>query len=196
MMSDPQPEPSPYTARDHNVETPIDRTDVLSMAQLLGHVSGSLKEIDDKIIEKSEYSRALKMDPKQTLMKLTGGATPTTPHVQPGVVSPDQILAPESIQQPHVPESIQQPHVQTNSQTTAIDQSVLLRLTERIDRLEQKINNRKLKFKRGISYNINTTNIKGTFRDYNDIVDVVASEIMKQTKTITLRLNDSNKNTK
>lgn len=187
MMSDPQPEPSPYTARDHNVETPIDRTDVLSMAQLLGHVSGSLKEIDDKIIEKSEYSRALKMDPKQALMKLTGGATPTTPHVQPAVVSPDQILAPESIQQPHV---------QTSSQTTAIDQSVLLRLTERIDRLEQKINNRKLKFKRGVSYNINTTNIKGTFRDYNDIVDVVASEIMKQTKTITLRLNDSNKNTK
>ena len=120
-------------------------------------------------------------------MKLTGGATPTTPHEQPAVVSPDQILAPESIQQAHV---------QTSSQTTAIDQSVLLRLTERIDRLEQKINNRKLKFKRGISYNINTTNIKGTFRDYNDIVDVVASEIMKQTKTITLRLNDSNKNTK
>jgi hypothetical protein len=39
-------------------------------------------------------------------------------------------------------------------------------------------------------------NIKGTFKDPDDIVDIVYSELAKQVKTITIKLDGTNKNTK
>lgn len=186
-MSENNQESSPYNNRNHEEDQPLDRTDVLSMASLLGHVTGSLREIDKNIIERNEYSRALKMDPKETLKKLTGGVveaanmsdTPAnTQQVQ-------QAVRPVTNTPPQIPIPV------TSDQSDALE-----KLASRIDRLESKINSKRVKFKRGISYNINTVNIKGTFREFDDIIDVVSSEVLKQTKTITLKLNDSNKDTK
>ena len=49
------------------------------------------------------------------------------------------------------------------------------------------------KFKRGISYSISTAKIKGEFKDPETILDLISTELAKQTKTITLKLNDSTK---
>ena len=68
-------------------------------------------------------------------------------------------------------------------------------LYRRIEKLEKIVEAYKLplKFKRGISYTINTTKIKGTFSDPVQIIELLSSELSKQTKSITLKLNDNTK---
>ena len=50
------------------------------------------------------------------------------------------------------------------------------------------------RFKRGVSYTINTAKISGEFKDVGTILDIVSAELAKQTKTITIKLNDNTKN--
>ena len=69
-------------------------------------------------------------------------------------------------------------------------------IEKRITQLEKVIESYKkiTKFKRGISYTINTAKISGEFKDPIDIIDIVTTELAKQTKSITLKLNDNTKN--
>jgi hypothetical protein len=76
-----------------------------------------------------------------------------------------------------------------------LDQAGANILERRVDELESIIESYKkiVKFKRGISYSINTVKIKGEFKDPTTILDLISTELAKQTKIITLKLNDSTK---
>ena len=69
-------------------------------------------------------------------------------------------------------------------------------LRKRVSVLEKLVESDKavVKFKRGISYDLNTTTIKGNFKNPGDVIDIVLNEMAKNTKTITLKLCDANKN--
>lgn len=181
---------NPYANRDHENGGPADKTDVLAVASLLGQVTGSLKEIDNRNVgSQNEFTKAVKMDPKQVL---TGFVKPGS---TPGKPPPTANISPEGNTPPIVTETTTPPPVSI-PQPVSIPVSQLTELENRINDLEKIVQTYKrvLKFKRGVSYNVSTTNIKGVYKSPEDILDLVASELAKQTKTITLKLNDTNKN--
>lgn len=191
-MSDNQQEPpNPYLNRNHEDSAPLrTKGDVLAVASLLGHVTGNLNEIDKQNVGgDSQYIKAAKMDPKQVLKQMaassSNGSVPSQPP-QPNqvpTVQPTQNIAPPVDQPPLV------------QQVPVVSQPVDGDLVKRVAALERVVDvfKRITKFKRGISYNINTSKISGNFKDPETILDIVANELAKQTKTITIKLDDKTK---
>lgn len=194
-MSDTPTEDNPYANRNHddNPES-LATGDVHAVAALLGKVSGSLKEIDRQNVGSESNNRALRIDPKETLKKMftPNGQKPTPAVPLPGNVQETLI--------PPVTQTVESKLVQPTP-TPALQQqiksvAVADEIDERLTKLEQRVFKKQFKFKRGTSYTINTINIKGSFKDPDDIVDIVYSELAKQVKTITIKLDGTNKNTK
>ena len=195
-MSDKAPEErNPYDSRNHEGNGIQNRDDVLAVAGLLGQVTGSLGEIDKQQVgSDSQFIRAKKIDPKAALQTIVNSGTPAHPP-PPEVHQPIPIppaAPPKPLSNEDMAYAPPVPPVPTAPEATADN---IKDLENRITDLESTINSYKkiLKFKRGISYTVNTVNIKGEFRSPSDILDVISSEMAKQTKTITLKLNDTNK---
>lgn len=180
-----QPTDNPYSQpRDHENIT-MDRDDVLAVAGLLGTVNGALGEIDKRNVGGSnQFVQARKMDPKQALRNIASANGVTAG--APGVPPPPQASVAHT--QPHNPHPLldTQHEPQPNNQYTES-------LEKRVLALESVVESYKKveKFRRGISYNINTTKIKGEFKDPATILDLISTEIAKNTKTITLKLVDA-----
>lgn len=176
---------NPYNARDHESQLSLDREDVLAVAGLLGSVSRNLSDIDSKNVGGSnQFTQAKKIDPKAVLKEMTA-----TSNIQPSR-PPPPIL-------PDLPEQVQRVNMNQVPDPLAYDPNIE-DIIKRIEALESALDksNKAFKFKRGISYDINTASIKGNFKSPNDIIDIILTELAKNTKTITLKLNDSNKNRK
>ena len=173
------PVENPYANRHHDNNVISTKNEVMAVAGLLGSVSGELGRIDQQNVGgDSQFIKAKKINPRETLNNIVGVQN-QHPSTKPANTQHIQMPAPTS-PRPPVAGTIQE------------DTS----LTKRVTELERIVESYKkvIKFKRGISYNINTTNIKGEFRSPGDILDVVSSEMAKGTKTITLKLNDTTKN--
>lgn len=179
-MSD---EISPYDNRNHE-NVSMDQNDLRAVAGLLGQVSGGLKEIDKRNVGgDSQWIKANKIDPKQVLRSMVGQTQPTP---VPGQQT-QQITTP--VQQSPVPQAVIPPE-QVNVNNNELEQ-----LKKRILDLEKTLEAYKnvVKFKRGISYTINTSKITGQFKDPGVILDLISTEMAKNTKVITLKLNDDTK---
>lgn len=179
---------NPYENRDHESSAPIDKSDVMAVASLLGQVTGSLKDIDSRNVGgQNKYTQAVKMDPKQVLKDFAGAGFNNETPSQPLPVTPPQH---EPIVSHQPPVAVQSAPVVNHPQST-IDSTELKELRARVTDLEKIVESYKrvVKFKRGVSYLVSTTNIKGTYKQPQDILDIVSSELAKQTKTITLKLN-------
>lgn len=201
-MSDTPTEDNPYANRNHdNTPENLAKSDVHAVAALLGRVSGSLKEIDRQNVGSEGNNKALKMDPKQALKDMFASNDNVS---DPGQISDPVVPLPSDVQEtliPQIEQTVQSKPVQTSSPAPTIQQQVKNvvvadEIDERLTKLEQRVFKKQFKFKRGTSYTINTVNIKGSFKDPDDIVDIVYSELAKQVKTITIKLDGTNKNTK
>ena len=180
MMPENREELNPYQqGRDHESQIPMDRDDVLAVAGLLGTVNGALGEIDKRNLGGVQ---AKQMDPKLALQKIAA-ANGAVINQQPGQQNIQQIP-----HQPPIPvagfgQTTTNPKpVQDNGYTTELEKRV--RALEAVVESYKKVE----KFKRGVGYSINTVKIKGEFRDPSTILDIVSTEIAKNTKTITLKL--------
>ena len=176
-MSD---EINPYNQRDHDT-VPMDQNDIRAVAGLLGQVSGSLREIDKRNVGgNSQWIQANKIDPKQVLRGMTG-ETQVTPQPKQQITTP--------VQSQPTPQAVIPPQSQ-NISNDEIEQ-----LNKRVLDLERTLETYKsiVKFKRGISYTINTSKISGQFKDPSVILDLISTEMAKNTKVITLKLNDETK---
>lgn len=174
-------QPNPYENRDHDSSGNWGKDDVLAVAGLLGQVTGSLADIDRKNVGgASPFIQAKKIDPKQVLRNMASGTSQTEHIPIPNQTTTNQPLT-ESL--PIEPINIPPPQ-----DTSDLERRV--RDLERIVESYKKIT----KFKRGISYNVTTSKIAGEFKDPADILDVISTELTKQTKSITIKLNDKNKN--
>lgn len=176
--------PNPYQqGRNHEDTGPMDREDVLAVAGLLGTVNGALGEIDKRNVGGSnQFVQARKMDPKQTLKNIAS-ANGVTPFQQPPIQPSDQHSTPT-----HLPPLQSVPPVQGQYQPVGKES-----IEKRIRDLEVIVESYKKieKFKRGIGYSVSTSKIKGEFKDPVTILDLISTEIAKNTKTITLRLIDA-----
>ena len=181
MSEDEQQEqPNPYNSRNHESTGPVNKSDVLAVAGLLGQVSGALNEIDQRNVGgDNPHIIAKKLDPKQALKAYAGSGFDNK--------SPEQ----PQVQQP-VATNVPQPVIQTVSTST----HELNTLERRVFELEKIVESYKnvVKFKRGVSYTLNTAKISGEFKDVGTILDIVSAELAKQTKSITIKLNDNTKN--
>lgn len=183
---------SPYDYRDHE-SVNMNSDDIRAVAGLLGQVTGSLKEIDKRNVGgNSQWIQANKTDPKQLLRNMVQSTQPNnqSPPPQPAQVTPPQpqqtsvpVPPPNMIPEPVIPPSVQPP-------TGELEQ-----LKKRVIDLEKTVEAYKniVKFKRGVSYTINTSKISGSFKDPGVILDLISTEMAKQTKVITLKLNDESK---
>lgn len=179
-MSD---EVSPYDNRNHE-NVSMDQNDLRAVAGLLGQVSGGLKEIDKRNVGgDSQWIKANKIDPKQVLRNMVNQTQPTPVPVQ----QTQQVPTP--VQQVPVPQAVIPP------EPVNINNNELEQLKKRILDLEKTLEAYKnvVKFKRGISYTINTSKITGQFKDPGVILDLISTEMAKNTKVITLKLNDDTK---
>lgn len=179
-MSD---EVSPYDNRNHE-NVSMDQNDLRAVAGLLGQVSGGLKEIDKRNVGgDSQWIKANKIDPKQVLRSMVNQTQPTPVPVQ----QTQQVPTP--VQQAPVPQAVIPP------EPVNINNNELEQLKKRILDLEKTLEAYKnvVKFKRGISYTINTSKITGQFKDPGVILDLISTEMAKNTKVITLKLNDDTK---
>ena len=181
-MSDQQTD-NPYPLRDHEIPEPMQRDDVLAVASLLGQVTGSLREIDKQNVggQGNQYIKAAKLDPKQALRSIvsTNPSPPATP-------------PPVDAQQP-IP---QVPLIPTPAVQHAPQQPISGDLERRVTALEKIVETFKspVRFKRGISYSVSTNKMSAEFKDPSLILDIIATELAKNTKSITLKLNDKSKN--
>ena len=177
-MPENKEERNPYQqGRDHESEIPMDRDDVLAVAGLLGTVNGALGEIDKRNLGGVQ---AKQMDPKLALQKIAA-ANGAVINQQSG----QQIIqhTPQQTIPPPAPTRVAgAPVSQDNVYTTDLEKRV--RALEAVVESYKKIE----KFKRGVSYSINTAKIKGEFRDPSTILDIISTEIAKNTKTITIKL--------
>jgi len=189
-MSNTEEQSNPYNYRDHENESPMGRDDVLAVASLFGQVAGSLSEIDkNNVGSESVNIKAKKIDPKTALKNYTNSAvgqtTPLPAHQPISIPTEPQqhVQQAQPVQQP-LPVITQQ-HVDTENN-----------LERRVIELEKIVETYRsiVKFKRGISYNITTSKISGTFKDMSTILDIITAELAKQTKSITIKLNDNTKN--
>lgn len=182
-MPENNDQPNPYQqGRDHETPIPMDREDVLAVAGLLGTVNGALGEIDKRNLGGVQ---AKQMDPKLALQKIAtaNGAVIDQPtNHQPPQHIPQQA---HSIPPPAPIPSAGVPTHQNNTYTTELEKRV--RALEAVVESYKKVE----KFKRGISYSINTVKIKGEFKDPSTILDIISTEIAKNTKSITLKLIDA-----
>ena len=182
-------ERNPYDNRNHEGGEPVQRDDIYAVAGLLAGVNGQLKDIDRRNVGGSNpHIQASKMDPKQVLQKMV---------TQPSNPPPVQAQATQQpVPPPQQPPPQQPPPIQ-HAPTVVAQSTDLTSVLNRLDKLERAVESKiSLKFKRGISYSVNSTKIKGEFKDPQDIVDIILSEMSKQSKTITIKLNDTNKNSK
>lgn len=180
-MSD---EINPYDNRNHE-NVSMDQNDLRAVAGLLGQVSGGLKEIDNRNVGgDSQWIKANKIDPKQVLRGMVGQNSQPTPVP---VQQTQQVTTP--VQQAPAPQAVIPPE-SVNVSNNELDQ-----LKKRILDLEKTLEAYKnvVKFKRGISYTINTSKITGQFKDPGVILDLISTEMAKNTKVITLKLNDDTK---
>tara|TARA_B100002019_G_scaffold122391_1_gene105264 strand:- start:1579 stop:2127 length:549 start_codon:yes stop_codon:yes gene_type:complete len=181
MSDNEQPqEPNPYTNRDHEIAKPIDKSDVMAVAGLLGQVTGALSEIDRNNVGGDGHNvRAKQIDPKKALTQFAGAGYSQPPAPRPQVNS-----VPPPVQAQQIP-----PPVQNSSED-------IHALEKRISDLERIVQTYKnvVKFKRGVSYTLSTSKITGEFKDVSTILDIVSAELAKQTKSITIKLNDNTKN--
>jgi hypothetical protein len=177
-MSEEEGQQNPYMHRDHQNNS-LGKDDIRAVAGLIGNVTGTLRDLDSKIVgSDSQFTKALKIDPKETLKKIIGtGSLRNTKNT------------------PEVPPSPQVNTSQPEKQPTPQQASSSTELSSRLTRLEQRVFGDK-KFKRGITYDVSSLNVKGSYKSQNDILDIVSSELNKQVKLITIRLNDTNKNKK
>jgi hypothetical protein len=172
--------PNPYDSRDHENTQPIDKSDVMAVAGLLGQVTGALGEIDRNNVGGDGHNlRAKQIDPKIALTQFAG-----TGYNQPPAPRPQVNSVPPPVQSQQVP-----PPVQSSSDD-------IHKLEKRISDLERVVQTYKniVKFKRGVSYTLSTSKITGEFKDVSTILDIVSAELAKQTKSITIKLNDNTKN--
>ena len=86
---------------------------------------------------------------------------------------------------PVIPPPVPSPVIQNNDYTAELEKRV--RALESVVESYKKVE----KFKRGIGYSISTAKIKGEFKDPSTILDIISTEISKNTKTITLKLLDA-----
>lgn len=181
---------NPYAGgRDHESDRPMDREDVLAVAGLLGSVTGALGEIDKKNVGgQNQFVQAKKIDPKQALSNIAkaNGAVNTfqQPPPVPGPQSPTQQVI---MQQQPTPPPPPPPAFDTPNNSSELEARV--RELETIVQSYKKI----VKFKRGISYSVNTTTIKGEFKDPATLLDLISTEMAKNTKSITIKLVDASK---
>lgn len=175
---------NPYNNRDHETGQDLNKSDIRAVAALLGQVTGSLKEIDNKVVGSSEFTRALKIDPKQTLQNYAS-STPESNNTQ-------QKIPPSPTEQVV---TIKQEENVPIAKTTVIEHQSIDNIQARVDKLEDIVLGSK-KFKRGITYNVSSLNVKGNFKNKSDILSMISSELDKNVKVITIRLNDTNKDTK
>ena len=167
---------NPYAGRDHESGGIRTKEDVLAVAGLLGATARELGQIDTQNVGgDSQFIKAKKIDPKQALQSIVGASPQSAPSPQPAL--------------PPMPAPVNQP-------AQPVHQSPAPALEQRITELEKSVAAYKkvLKFKRGVSYTINTVNIKGEFKSPGDILDIISNELAKGTKTITIKLNDTTKN--
>jgi len=177
-MPENKEEYNPYQqGRDHESQIPMDRDDVLAVAGLLGTVNGALGEIDKRNLGGVQ---AKQMDPKLALQKIAAanGAVINQQSGQQTIQHTPQ----QNIPPPAPTPVAGAPVSQGNAYTTDLEKRV--RALEAVVESYKKIE----KFKRGVSYSINTAKIKGEFRDPSTILDIISTEIAKNTKTITLKL--------
>lgn len=177
---------NPYPYRDHESPAEMQRDDVLAVASLLGQVTGSLREIDKQNVggQGNQFIKAAKLDPKDALRNIVTKNT-TTP------VAPVQSPPPVDTQI-HDQQVNLIPSPQIPQQTTPVSND----LERRVTSLEKIVETFKspVKFKRGISYCVSTNKMTAEFKDPGLILDIIATELAKNTKTITLKLNDKSKN--
>lgn len=181
-------EVSPYDYRDHE-SVNMDSDDIRAVAGLLGQVTGSLKEIDSRNVGgQSQWIQANKTDPKQLLRNMVQSTQPKNQPVQVAAPPTQQtsvpVPPPVMVQEPVIPP----PAIQQNS-------GEFEQLKKRVLDLEKTVEAYKnvVKFKRGVSYTISTSKISGSFKDPGVILDLISTEMAKQTKVITLKLNDESK---
>lgn len=188
-MSDQQEQPNPYNSRNHETSVPLGRDDVMAVASLFGQVAGSLSEIDKQNLgSESQHIMAKKIDPKAALMNFVGESKNNPlPAQQP---APPQHAA--AIPQAPPPQVTPQP---ASPQPAKVVENTA-ELEKRVTALEKIVQTYKniVKFKRGVSYTVSTSKMTGTFKDVEMILDIVTTELAKQTKSITIKLNDSTKN--
>lgn len=182
MMSDKE-QINPYAGRDHESGQGLNSADLPAIAALVGTATGELKKIDERNVGDSSFTQALKMNPTQAVKSIIGSPGSPTPqpqstHHHPPVSSPPSVSPPPPVSSP--------PPMDMSS------------LESRVLALEKFMETQKrdLKFKRGITYDIATSTIKGNFKNPSDILDIVLTELAKNTKTITLKLRDANKSSK
>lgn len=189
MSEDEQQEqPNPYNSRNHETTGPVNKSDVLAVAGLLGQVSGALNEIDQRNVGgENPHIMAKKLDPKQALKAYAGNGFDNKSSVQPQVQQP----VVTNVQQPVVTHATP-PAMQAVS-TNVYELNALERRVVELEKIVESYKN-VVKFKRGVSYTINTAKISGEFKDVGTILDIVSAELAKQTKTITIKLNDNTKN--
>lgn len=188
-MSDQKEQPNPYNSRNHESSEPLGRDDVMAVASLFGQVAGSLNEIDKQNLGgESQHIMAKKIDPKTALINFVGESKNNTLPVQQAAppqhaAAIPQALPPQAISPPVTPQPVQ-----------GVDNSA--ELEKRVAALEKIVQTYKniVKFKRGVSYTVTTSKMTGTFKDVEMILDIVTTELAKQTKSITIKLNDSTKN--
>ena len=175
--------PNPYAGRDHEDGSIKTKSDVLAVAGLLGSVSGELGRIDQQNVGgDSQFIKAKKLDPRETLNNIVGGAP----------IRNNQPVAPPPV--PQVQQNASQPPPQQRAPQVSVRADS--EIEKRVKELEKVVETYKkiTKFKRGVSYTVNTTSIKGEFKSPEDILDIISSEMAKGTKSITLKLNDTTKN--
>ena len=175
---------NPYVGRSHEDGSIKTKSDVMAVAGLLGSVGRELSQIDRQNVGgDSQFIKAKKLDPRTTLQNIVGGATAASQQSAPPPVHPPKVISDQPIPVPP-------PQPRTQQVVQDSDLSKRVKSLENIIESYKKIE----KFKRGVSYTINTTNIKGEFKSPSDILDIISSELAKGTKTITLKLNDTTKN--
>jgi len=195
-MSEQEQLPNPYNNRDHESQKQYSKQDVLAVAGLLGQVGGALGAIDRQNVGGDNTNiKAKKIDPRSVLRTLAGNEiTQNNIPVQQNINPAIQPVVPAPINTNQLPPVVSTPtpppvqHVMNGS----VDHDDLLR---RIEMLERLVDTYKkiIKFKRGVSYSVTTSKIAGEFKDPTTILDLISTEMSKQTKTITLKLNDKTK---
>lgn len=180
MMSE-QGSDNPYAGRNHE-NTTLGTGDIRAVAALVGTAASELRGIDQKNIGDSSFTKALKMDPVEAVKRAVN--VPENTYQQP----------PEGYQQQPITQRPQPPPIPV--QEPRINTAELDELRKRVNNLENIVGSGKntVKFKRGISYDLSTTSIKGNFKNPGDILDIILNEMAKNCKTITLKLCDANKN--
>lgn len=178
-------QPPPGIMRDHEAPQKLDMNDAAAIASLVKVAGDTLYTVDSQNVGGNSQIKALQMDGQQIIKELPINKPPRPVQAQPPPVHhPQPASAPGLI--PPLPVASQPPPPTVNPD-----------LENRVRELEKIVESYKkiTKFKRGVSYTINTLKIKGEFRDPVTILDIISSELAKGTKTITIKLN-APKNTK